>query len=371
MTLKYASRWKLGLYVFLAIVSATGNIVIAYVTKIMLNFAQYRNGSIRELINVSILGMIAITVIMFSNFGYRYLKYDIVQNINVYLKEKSMQYLIFKRNESNKDGLSMMTNDLKQIESLKILNELEIISELIAFIISVVDGFINSWILTIVFMVTTLIPGLVQKMFTPRLKQTADKWEKNNVVYTQKVNDGLNGGPVINLYDSQKGVLHKVVSSARHLESALKNMNTTQAIAGEIILAIADICSFIIPFLIGAILMLKGQIGAGTLIMIVQLSNNFINPVVNIFQQINAIKSTDPIWKKIKPALDFVPKNQVTNQNKVHSEELILKNISYQTSRKQIFSNVSFTVKPSEKNPYNGAKWMGQDNLIKGDFRTN
>lgn len=364
MTLKYASRWKLILYVFLAVISAMGNIVIAYVTKIMLNFAQYRDGSVRELINVSVLGMIAIIVIMVSNFGYRYLKYDIVQDINVYLKEKSMQYLIFKRSESNKDGLSMMTNDLKQIESLKVLNELVIISELIAFIISVIVGIINSWILTIVFMVTTLIPGLIQRLFTSRLKKTADKWEKANVVYTQKVNDGLSGGSVINLYDSQNAVLQKVVSSARHLEIALKGMNTTQAIAGEIILAIADICSFIIPFLIGAILMLKDQIGAGTLIMIVQLSNNFINPVVNIFQQINAIKSTEPIWKKLQPALNFVPDSQV-NQNEGHSEELALKNVSYQRSGKQIFSNISFTVKPGEKILIMAPSGWGKTTLLK------
>ena len=135
-----------------------------------------------------------------------------------------MQYLIFKRSESNKDGLSMMTNDLKQIESLKVLNELVIISELIAFIISVIVGIINSWILTIVFMVTTLIPGLIQRLFTLRLKKTADKWEKANVVYTQKVNDGLSGGSVINLYDSQNAVLQKVVSSARHLEIDRKSV---------------------------------------------------------------------------------------------------------------------------------------------------
>lgn len=349
MSLKYASRWKLVIYTFLSVISALGNIVIAYVTKIMLNFAQYRNGSIHELVNISLLGGGAIILIMFSNFGYRYIKFDIVKDINMYLKEKSMRYWIFKRSESNKNGLSMMTNDLKQIESLKILNELLIISEAIAFIISFIVGIINSWILTIVFLVTTFIPGLVQKFFTQRLKKASDQWEKENVAYTQNVNDGLNSGLVVNLYDSQNVVLQKVVQSAHRLENALKSLNVTQGVANEIILAIADICSFIIPFLIGAILMFKGQIGAGTLVMIVQLSNEFINPVVAIFQQINAIKSTDPIWDKMQPALKFTPQNTTTQTNQVKAEELKLKNVSYQRSGKTILSNISFTVKPGEK----------------------
>lgn len=91
MSLKYASRWKLVIYTFLSVISALGNIVIAYVTKIMLNFAQYRNGSIHELVNISLLGGGAIILIMFSNFGYRYIKFDIVKDINMYLKEKSMR----------------------------------------------------------------------------------------------------------------------------------------------------------------------------------------------------------------------------------------------------------------------------------------
>ena len=43
-SLKFAPKWKLVAYTLLAIVMAFGNVVIAYVTKIMLNAAQYRQG---------------------------------------------------------------------------------------------------------------------------------------------------------------------------------------------------------------------------------------------------------------------------------------------------------------------------------------
>ena len=160
-SLKFAPKWKLVAYTLLAIVMAFGNVVIAYVTKIMLNAAQYRQGDSGNLIRIAGIGAATILIIMLSNFVYRYIKCAIIQDVNVYLKDKTMSYLIEQRSDSQKDGLSLMTNDLKQIETSKTTNELMIIAELVSFLLSVVVGLINSWILTLIFMVTTLIPGLV------------------------------------------------------------------------------------------------------------------------------------------------------------------------------------------------------------------
>ncbi|WP_229020283.1 hypothetical protein [Lactobacillus helveticus] len=54
MTLKYASKQKIFAYVLLSLIYACGNVAIAYVTKIMLNLAQYKQGDIRDLIKVAI-----------------------------------------------------------------------------------------------------------------------------------------------------------------------------------------------------------------------------------------------------------------------------------------------------------------------------
>ena len=71
-SLKFAPKWKLGAYTLLAIVSAFGNVVIAYVTKIMLNAAQYRQGDSSNLIKIAGIGAATILIIMLSNFVYRY-----------------------------------------------------------------------------------------------------------------------------------------------------------------------------------------------------------------------------------------------------------------------------------------------------------
>lgn len=178
MSLKFANKKKLALYALLACISACGNVVIAYVTKTMLNSAQYHRGSLKQLVLIALLGATVLIVIMFLNFGYRYLRFDITRDINIKLKDKTINYLVNQQADSQKEGLNLMTNDLKQIELLKTTNELMIISEIAAFIISIVVGLLNSWLLTIIFVITTIIPGLIQKLFVKDIQNKASIWEE-------------------------------------------------------------------------------------------------------------------------------------------------------------------------------------------------
>ncbi|MDK8085763.1 ABC transporter ATP-binding protein [Lactobacillus paragasseri] len=364
MSLKFANKKKLALYVFLACISACGNVVIAYVTKIMLNSAQYHRGSLKQLILIAALGAALLIVIMFLNFAYRYLRSDITRDINLKLKEKTITYLVAQQNDSQKDGLNLMTNDLKQIESLKITNELMIISEIAAFAISIFVGLINSWLLTIIFVIATIIPGFIQKFFITDIQNKSAIWEKQNAEYTQATVDAINGSKTAMLYDAQIPVISYVIKQAKQMENALRALNYTQGAISTLIITIADIFSFIIPFLVGAILMFNGQIGAGTLVMIVQLSNDFINPITMIFDQLNQIRSTKPIWDKVKQALNF-KESKATSEPSLTFNELEVKDLAYSINNKKVLNNVSFKVKAGEKVLLMAPSGFGKTTLLK------
>lgn len=364
MSLKFANKKKLALYVFLACISACGNVVIAYVTKIMLNSAQYHRGSLNQLILIAALGAISLIIIMFLNFAYRYLRSDITRDINLKLKEKTITYLIAQQNDSQKDGLNLMTNDLKQIESLKIMNELMIISEIAAFAISIFVGLINSWLLTIIFVIATIIPGFIQKFFIKDIQNKSALWEKQNAEYTQATVDAINGSKTAMLYDAQIPVISYVLKQAKQMENALRSLNYTQGAISTLIITIAVIFSFIIPFLVGAILMFNGQIGAGTLVMIVQLSNDFINPITMIFDQLNQIRSTKPIWDKVEQALNFKESN-ATSEPSLTFNELEVKDLAYSINNKKVLNNVSFKVKTGEKVLLMAPSGFGKTTLLK------
>lgn len=365
MSIKFANKKKLALYVFLACISACGNVVIAYVSKIMLNSAQYHRGSLDRLILIALIGAAILIVIMFLNFGYRYLRYDITRDINLKLKDKTINYLVRQQADSQKEGLNLMTNDLKQIESLKISNELMIISEAIAFIISILVGLLNSWLLTIIFAVATIIPGFIQKFFVKDIQNKAGIWEKENANYTQAVTDAINGSKTAMLYDVQIPVVSYVIKQAKQMENALRTLNYTQGAISSIIITIADIFSFIIPFLVGAILMFNGQIGAGTLIMILQLSNDFINPITMILDQINQINSTKPIWDKIEKALTTNQNEKDNSPSPLTFNQLTIEDLSYSVNNKTILNNVSFSLKRNEKILLMAPSGFGKTTLLR------
>ncbi|MCR1902939.1 ATP-binding cassette domain-containing protein [Lactobacillus taiwanensis] len=364
MSLKFANKKKLALYALLACISACGNVVIAYVTKIMLNSAQYHRGSLSQLILIAALGAISLIIIMFLNFAYRYLRSDITRDINLKLKEKTITYLIAQQNDSQKDGLNLMTNDLKQIESLKITNELMIISEIAAFAISIFVGLINSWLLTIIFVIATIIPGFIQKFFIKDIQNKSAIWEKQNAEYTQATVDAINGSKTAMLYDAQIPVISYVIKQAKQMENTLRALNYAQGAISTLIITIADIFSFIIPFLVGAILMFNGQIGAGTLVMIVQLSNDFINPITMIFDQLNQIRSTKPIWDKVEQALNFKESN-ATSKPSLTFNELEVKDLTYSINNKKVLNNVNFKVKAGEKVLLMAPSGFGKTTLLK------
>lgn len=363
MSLKYANKKKLALYALLACINACGNVVIAYVTKIMLNSAQYHRGSLNQLIKIALLGALILILIMFLNFGYRYLRYDIIRDINLELKDKTITYLVNQQSDSQKEGLNLMTNDLKQIESLKIANELMIISEAAAFIISIFVGLLNSWILTVIFVVATIIPGFIQKLFIKDIQNKAAVWENKNADYTQAVTDAINGSKTAMLYDVQIPVISYVVNQAKKMENALHSLNYTQGAISTLIITLADIFSFIIPFLVGAILIFNGQIGAGTLVMIVQLSNDFINPITMILDQLNQIHSTKPIWDKIQKAINFNNKNE--NAKNLSFNQVRVKKLTYTVNDKTILKNVTFTVNANEKILLMAPSGFGKTTLLR------
>lgn len=147
------------------------------------------------------------------------------------------------------------------------------------------------------------------------------------------------------------------------MENALRALNYTQGAISTLIITIADIFSFIIPFLVGAILMFNGQIGAGTLVMIVQLSNDFINPITMIFDQLNQIRSTKPIWDKVQKAINFNNKNE--NAANLSFNQLSVEKLTYTVDDKAILKNVSFTVNANEKVLLMAPSGFGKTTLLR------
>jgi ABC-type bacteriocin/lantibiotic exporter with double-glycine peptidase domain len=286
---------------------------------------------------------------MASNFIYETVKMGIIRDVNLVFKRANLRYLVDLGQTNIKSGLSLMTNDLKQIETGRITAQLDMIFQALSFVGALAFAFYSSWQMTLVFIVATIAPAVVQIITSPIIAKKAQKWAQTNANYTQNVSDSLNGAQAAKLYNVRPQILRRATNAATAMETALRNMNLTQAWALELIYSAAELFCFIIPCTIGGIMMMQHALAVGTLVMMVDLAMNFITPIVTIFNEFNQVKSTSPTWSKTKKALDYQAAND--GQAAKQFTQLQIKNLAYVTHSDQhlIFKNVNLTVNPGEK----------------------
>lgn len=368
MSLKYAPKYRVFLFLIFCIIKACDVLFIAYMIKLMLNLASSGSKDVTELIKLATIAGIGQLFFTCSNFFYEHLKMTIIKNVNLVLKNANLNYLVAQAKNDTKSGLSLMTNDLKQIETGRVTAQLDMCYQSILFIGAISFAFINSWQMTVIFIVASIAPALVQILTSRLITRKAKVWANANADYTQHVSDSLNGAEAAKLYNVQPTIISRAVNSAQRMEEALRSMNFTQAWALEVIYTVAELFCFIIPCTIGGVLMMHGQLKVGTLVLMVDLAMNFITPVVTIFQEFNQVKSTEPMWKKTLRALNYSknPHEKAIDQRDDFID-LKIDNLAYKTRKNntEIFKNVNFSVTPGKKTLLMAPSGWGKTTLLK------
>lgn len=349
MSLRYAKNKHLFLFTLLAAVKASNILFIAYMIKDMLNVASSGSTDYWHLIRLASITCVGQLLFMSSNFVYETIKMTIIREVNLCFKSANLTYLIDQGEDDYKSGLSLMTNDLKQLETNRVNARLDMILQGFTFVGSLGFALYNSWQMTLVFLVATIAPALVQLATSPIIAKRSATWVTRNADYTQHVSDSLNGGQMAKIYNVRRHVISRAMGAAGRMETALRNLSLTQAWALELIYSVAELFSFVIPCTIGGILMMQGQLAVGTLVMMVDLAMNFITPVVTLFNEFNQVMATKPMWVRTQRALAFRLKDEQVAP--VPFTGLELANLSYVThgDQKQLFQDVNLIVKPGEK----------------------
>lgn len=349
MSLKYASKRKVALFTVLAAIKASNIVFVAYMIQIMLNVASYGGHDYWQLIKLAALTALGQLCFMLSNFGFETVKMSIIRDVNLVFKRANLRYLVDQGQANIKSGLSLMTNDLKQIETGRITAQLDMIFQGLSFVGTISFAFYSSWQMTVVFVIATIAPALVQVITSSIIARKARIWAHANENYTQNVSDSLNGAQAARLYNVRGNVVRRALKSAESMENALKNMNLTQAWALELIYSAAELFCFIIPCTVGGIMMMQKNLAVGTLVMMVDLAMNFITPIVTIFNEFNQVKSTSPMWQRTQKALNY----QMAADGNAASKftGMRIKDLAYTTKSDKhlIFKNVNLEVKPGEK----------------------
>lgn len=371
MSLKYANPLKVILYFIMTTIKASQAIFIAYTLNLFITYAQNPQGS---LLKLSIFAVIGLIIFSGLNIVYQYVYASLVAEVNIKIKNMATTYIVRTQKNEDKINSSFMTNDLKQLETNKIEAELEIIDNTIQFWAAIITGLVASWLLSLIFIIASFAPALVQGIFGKKIESASDKWQQENSKYTNTVNETISISNVAKLYNTQSSIISRLLSAVKEMETALKITNWTKGIANEVIVSIAFICGIIIPFSFGVYFVSLGQITLGTFMMITQLSNNFVNPVIGIFENINSIKTTSTIWKKLEDISTITYNNpDEQNQEIPNFNQLRLDNIGVELNSQPIFDGVNLTVAAGQKVLLEAPSGWGKSTLLNvliGNYKT-
>lgn len=170
MSLKYAKRSQVLLFTLLATIKACNIVFVAYMIKIMLNVASSGSHDYWHLVRLAILTAAGQLCFMASNFVFETVKMGIIRDVNMVFKRADLAYLVDQGQPDIKNGLSLMTNDLKQIETNRINAQLDMILQALSFIGSIAFAFYSSWQMTIVFVIAMFAPAFVQIITSPIIR---------------------------------------------------------------------------------------------------------------------------------------------------------------------------------------------------------
>ncbi len=332
------------MFIFLAIIRSCQTLFIAWVVKLLINFAISKSSG---LLNIVLLSTFGLFFFLLFDLLYEKVYSKLILEINMKIKSRAALCLIFNPVVAKEVDTSFLTNDLKQIEINKIAAELEIITNIIQLTLALIFALYNSILLTIIFLFASFIPGISQHLFGISIEKSSRRWEQKNSNYTEIVKETQNISETARLYNSRQNIWKRFRASALQMEKSLFRLNCLRGFSNETVELLAYAFSMLIPTAVGVFLVKENSVTLGTLMMISTLSNSFVNPTISIFYSLNNIKATKPMWNK------FTKLNVVINENNNlpfgDFAELSLQNIFVELGNHTIIDNLSLNIRQGEK----------------------
>ena len=324
--------------VILGIAGTMITLLYAYLLQELLDIAN--RGNMNDLKNILLfalalfIGLFVVQMLMKrvrcafvrrAMIQYKNLAFKIISNKNItsFAKEKTSSYL------------SVLTNDATYIEENYLYSLFEIIMLLFSFIGAVALMLWYNWIMTIVVILSCVIPIMISLIFGNKMSKLEQSISSENESFMGVIKDLFGGFFVIKSFQADNKAIELFENQNSNLEKFKEKRKNTE---GTITIISAEVGSIlqIGIFVVGTILSIKDLITMGVVIAFVQLMNNIMEPI----QQLPAL------FAKRKAAKSLVEKMEnYSTSNETEDGSIDIENISQSIK----FENVNFSYDDNKK----------------------
>ncbi|WP_055665470.1 ABC transporter ATP-binding protein [Desnuesiella massiliensis] len=367
---RYLLKFKGSLLLGFLMVSMASvlNVYIAYVMKKLIDVAT--TNSTEEFIPVvlftagylmlsAIAGfMLKLVVANYMKRTMSYMKNDIFSNI----LKKNIKDL---NGENSGKYISVIANDIAIIEADYFNNIFSILNAAISFVLSIIYMFSLSYKIALWLITMTLLSMILPQIFGEKLSKYKGNYSNKLETFTSKVKDMLTGFEVIKSFNIEKKIENEYGKYNNEVEKSKFKLNVYTGIVNSLAELLGSLL-FVVVFVIGIYLVLKGEITLGIMIACIQLTNNIANPVAMSIQYLNKIKSIKDIGNKI---LDLTKDNEIKAEGtlkKVFEEVIEFKTVSFGYKENSYnIKNINLVLEKGKKYALVGGSGGGKSTILR------
>lgn len=343
------------------------SISISFLMMITINAIEYTDIGRIKTAAIFLVTML----ILYASFGYaqkvfrnRYIKYGLSQFKN-YIFRKILSKSI-KEFGSSSTGkiINAFSNDLGSIELHYMNGTIQIIQQIVMFVIALFAMYYLNWVLATCVILACVIPVtfslLLGRHLVSKEKKTSDEGEG----FVDQVKDLLNGFILIKSFKAEEEVLDLFDKKNFSLEEAKRdrrdtNDSVTLASTFSRILVISMI------FTLGIYLAYQKIMSIGAIIAFVELSHYATGPVEQIFPLWSNRKASITLIKKIADVIE----DKEGNDEKVSVSEMgsaiVMKDVSFSyTGEKAVLKDISLNFEKGKGYAIVGVSGCGKSTLI-------
>lgn len=271
--------------------------------------------------------------------------------------------------DGNKPGeiLSRVTNDLDKVSETLQTGLLKLITSVGTLIGALAFMFYYSWILTLAFLLFTIISLLITKLISAKNLQASADRQEGLAYLTGIAEEYYTGRDVIRAYNHEQESIDGISEAVNTLRDATKKTDFLQNCVNPLIRLLSRISQAVI-MLIGCYWMISGKMTIGIMQAFFQYINLASEPLTETSYMINSLQSALASAERTFNFIDAIeekPDTETPISIENAKGEIEFHNVSFGYSPDKILmKKVDLIAKPGQKVAVVGATGAGKTTLI-------
>ena len=363
--IKYHKKFFYTFMIFNILVPLT-NIAFAYSIKTIIDNGMFQN---REALSKAILmGAVVIFVYAGLNFISLRLRNKLVRQIMSRYKNKVFKSILdrdYREFSKEKSGkfISILTENMKKIEQDYLHQYFNISKNISLMIFSLVAMFIGNWFLTILVIISSVIPMIISGLIGEKSAFMQNSSMIADQKYLAKVKDILAGFLVIKSFNVKEAISQDYRNESEKLDE-IYFMKGEFDVLANVISQLSGMIVFLVAFGGGMYLVFGGHTTIGNVTAIVQLVNFVVMPLNEIGMGMSKFREGQATLNsfEIKDVIEL----QTGKMKESFDDIISFSNIdfSYPNAEEKIFNNLSLKIKKREKIAIVGMSGSGKSTLL-------